>query len=141
MLPRYYIIGILVFALFVTGGLAMVTELQETNGAYVDDEKLDEFNKTFGTVLYDVNQSVSTLEGNIVNAEEEWSTFGGLNALVATSWQTLKFLTDTLSFMSTALYGISTFFGIPEWVMSIVVSIIIISIIFAVYSAIFQRNV
>lgn len=138
--PSTYIIGILVFTMFILGGVGIIGELMQSNPAFGDSDKYTQFNKTFN-VYNRVTTSVDSLKTNIEEADTDFGLFGVLNALISSSWQTLRLLVSSLNFMNGVFEGLHTMFGLPTWVPSIIISIITVIIVFAIYSAIFQRDI
>lgn len=138
--PRGYIVGIVLFTLVIASGVAMIAEFTESDPSYGNPDDLQQFNSTFN-VINDITDEVGTLESNIENADTDFGTFGVLNSLINSGWQTIKLLVGGLGFMNTALYGLSTFFGIPAFIIGLVTLLVSIVIVFALYSAIFQTKI
>lgn len=131
--PQSYIIGILIFTLVIVGGVSILGSFK------INDGQTAEFNKTFNK-MNDVTGAVDDLQGGIENADTDFGVFGVLNSLISSAWQSLKLLFTSLGFMTTAFGGMTTMFGVPAWIPLIFASIITVIIIFAIYSAIFQRD-
>ena len=98
ILPRHYIIGIIMFTFFIVGGVSMMGILSDSDSTFTDDEKFTEFNESFN-ILNDVSDQVENLEGSITEADTDFGAFGVLNALISSSWQALKLLFTSLGFM------------------------------------------
>lgn len=135
---KNYIIGIIIFTIFITGGIHLISTFAEEDDTFLDDEKYTQFNSTFNKRT-ELHTSIDNLEGTVVNADTDFGVFGVLNSLISTAWNSLKLIGSSFSFMTTIIGGIYTFFGIPIWVGSLILSIITIVIIFAIWEAIFQR--
>ncbi len=140
VLPRHYIFGILMFSLFVVGGSLLIAEFQREDGSYVNAEKYENFDRLFNKTDK-INAITDQYKTNVTNSQPDQGTFGVLNSLISSSWGTLKLLTTSLSFMNDALYGLSSFFGVPRIFVTFFIGLITIMLIFAIFSAIFQRDI
>lgn len=140
VLPRNYLYGIILFTLFVVGGSAMLAEFSKSDPTYLQDDKFTEFNKSFN-VMEDVETQVDSLQDGIEGASTDFGLFGVLNSLISSAWQTLKLLFSSLSFMTSVYLGMNTVFGVPLWVGGLIGMLVTVLIAFAIYSAIFQREI
>jgi hypothetical protein len=140
ILPRHYIIGIIMFTFFVVGGIALMTEFSQDDPTFLDNDKYSTFNTTFNK--YDqVTTNVNSLRSNIEDADVDYGAFGVLNSLISSGWNTLKLLFTTFSFMNGVFIGLYTIFGVPVWIPALIILLITVVISFAIYSAIFQREI
>ena len=135
-----YVIGILLFTLVVVGGVSMMGIFRSNDSGWGSGGKLDSFNASFNK-LDDVGGVVRDLNSTVSTAGTDFGVFGVLNSLIKSSWQVLKLMTGSLGFM-TSVYtsGTLSWFGIPVWVGGIVVLIVVVVIVFAIFGAIFQRD-
>lgn len=134
-----YIIGIIIFTLFIVGGVSMLAIFTSHSTGYGNSTAYVEYNDTVN-VLGDVTNQVEELESSVKSSDPDWGVLGTLNALINSGWQTLKLTFDSFNFMDEVFIGTSAFFGIPLWIPGIIILIITIIIVFAIYSAIFQRE-
>lgn len=135
---RNYIIGVIVFTIFIVGGVSYLSVLNNTGGGFTDDDTFNKFNRSFNK-LADVTEEVGTLESGVKNAQSDFGLFGVLNSLIQTSWSTLKATLSSFDFMNTALDESNEIFGIPSWIPTLIGLIITIVIVFAIFRAIFNR--
>ena len=141
VLPRHYIYGTIMFIFFIVGITALLTQINSYDSTALDDPRYQEFNNSFNK-LEELNRSMSSLENSLKSEEAgDQGAFGQLNALISTGWNTLKNLPTILGFAITAMYGLVTVFGIPGWIITIIGLLVSIMILFAIYSAIFQREI
>lgn len=140
ILPRHYIIGIIIFTMFIVGGISIISIFNEADSSFINDTRFEQFNQSFN-VLSNITSEVGNLEDSIVNADTDFGAYGVLNALISSAWQTLKLTFTSFSFMETAFAGLTSFFGIPSWIIGLVILIITVLFVFAIYSAIFQRDI
>lgn len=128
-----------VFLIFIVGGVSLLSILGDSNSGYVDDPLYDDFNKSFDQSS-EFYSSVDDLESGITNADTDFGVFGVLNSLISSSWQGLTLTLSSFGFMNSIFLGANYLFGIPVWVITLISSLITIVIIFAIWSAIFQRD-
>lgn len=140
ILPRHYIIGVIMFTFFIVGGMTMLSELQKTNAAAIDAQEYSHFNKTFN-VMDKVTEEVDDLEGGITDADTDFGLFGVLNALISSAWQSVKLLFTSFNFMDAAFGGLNSYFGLPAWIGNLVVTLVTVLFIFAILTIIFQREI
>ena len=141
ILPRHYIIAIMLFTMIIIGGVAIIAEFRAVDDEFVDEERYADFNKTFNK-YEDIMDISNNTQRNIQNMENtDFGIFGVLNGLINQAWQFLRLLISSLGFMTSAFNGMTTLFGIPSWIPSIIIGIIVILIGFAIFSAIFQRDI
>lgn len=140
ILPRHYLIAILLFGLVVGGGVAMLSEVRSVNPTFGESDDLAEFNDTFA-IMDEAVSRTDSLEEDMKSLKTEQGLFGFLNSLIGGAWNTLVLLGDSFNFMDSVFDGLYTFFGIPVWVSTVIISIITVILVFALFSAIFQRDV
>jgi len=138
-LPRHYIFGLLIFTFFIVGGVSIISLFQDVNPDFIDQEKFTTFNDTFN-VMPDLVTEVGNIQDGIENADTNFGVFGVLNSLISSAWQSLRLLFQSFSFMTTAYRGLSTLFGVPTWVPTLIGLFVTVLIAFAIFSVIFQRD-
>lgn len=139
VLPRHYIIGIIIFTFFIVGGTSMLSLMGAEDAAFAGDEQLQHFNRTFN-IQSSITQEVGDLEDSVSQADLDPGPFGMLNALISSSWTSLALMFDSFSFMNSVLDGLSSVFGVPGWIPILIGLIITVILVFAIFGAIFQRN-
>jgi len=142
ILPRNYIIAILVLSIFIMGGTTILGKFRNYDPSFGNnsDFKLDDFNSTFNR-LDNISDSSQVMEDSIVNATAEEGTLGTLNSLIKGAWNSVKMIFTSFGFMATVFGGISTFFGIPTWIPGMIITMISIMLVFSILSAILQRDI
>lgn len=134
-----YLIGIVLFCFIIVGGVSVMGILRNADSSFGGDH-YSSFNKSFN-VMDDIETEVTDLQTGIESTEDQdFGTFGVLNALISKSWQSLRLFVSSFSFMNSAFSGATTVFGVPAWIPTLAGLIIAIVIIFAILSAIFQRG-
>ena len=141
VLPKHYIIGIIMFVFIIMSGISLLSALNDTDPTYIDNTKFTEFNDTFNK-YNEITTKVDDLKSGIEDAEpgQDYGTLGVLSALISSGWNTLQLLFQSFGFMSDVFNGLSDVFGIPAWVPVLIISIITVILVFAIYGAIFQRE-
>lgn len=137
--PSTYILAIIVFTLFVVGGVSMMSIFRESNPNFANDEKFAEFNQTFN-VYQETTSKVEDLGSGITDADTDFGVLGVLNGLILAAWQSLKLMITNWSFMNTVFGGLSTVFGVPVWITALITLAVTVMFVFALYSAFFQRD-
>jgi len=138
-LPRHYIIAIIVFTMVIMGGIGFISSFFADNMEKVDSDKFQSFNKTFNQ--YDaLQQKVDSLE-DATQSDPDPGLFGFLDSLVSAAWTSIKTVLTSFGFMATVFGGLTTIFGFPAWVGALIMSIITILVVFAIFSAIFQKEI
>ena len=132
--------GIIIFTFFIVGGIALLTEFNNAKPGFIDDEKFKEFNESFNKIN-EVISSVDELETSITDTDEELTVFGVLDALINTGWNTLTLLFTSFGFMEDVFTDLSGFFGIPTWVGQLLILLVTVMFAFAIFTAIFQREI
>ena len=135
---KKYVIGVLLFAAMIVGGVSFIASLNIKDNSFGDSDRIDDFNDTF-SILDDVSTQVTALEGGITQADADPGLFGVLNSLIMSAWQSLKLTVNSFVFMDDVFNGLGPIFGIPVWIAGIITLIISVIIIFAIWSAIFQK--
>jgi len=144
VLIRDYIIGAIIFTMFIVGGLSILNEfIKSEDRTLVSNESVEfvRFNTTFNR-MNNLTSSIGGLQSSVNRTAGDEGLFGVLNSLIQGSWQTLKGTFATFGFMTTVFYSLSDVFPfIPRWVSSLVVLIISTMIIYVIFSAIYQKDV
>ena len=140
ILPRHYIIGIVMFTFMIVGGVSIFSIYGNSEPSFIQNEQFQDFNNSFN-VVNDITKQVDDLEESITEADTDFGLFGVLNALISSAWQALKLLFTSLSFMDGVFLGLTSVFGIPGWIPALVGVLVTVILIFSIFSAIFQRDI
>lgn len=141
VLPRHLLIGAIVFVLVIAGGVSMLGLFNDADSSFLaGNEKYVQFNESFNK-LEDVTNTTTQLQGSVQNATTDFGLFGVLNSLIATSWNTLTAIFTSFDFFTAIFGGLNVVFEVPLWITGLVGLIIIVILVFAIWSAIFQREI
>lgn len=139
VIPRQYIIGILIFSMFIVGGTSLMSNFFEKDPTFGDKDKFSQFNDTFN-IMDDVSDRVDALESSVVSVDTDPGLWGTLSALTLGVWNSLGLLFSSFGFMDTVFNGFESIFGIPGWVGGTIIAIITVMLVFSIISAILQRD-
>ena len=139
MKPSTYIMSILVFILFIVGGVSIMSEFRQSKDSYANDPKFQQFNETFN-VYQETSEKITGLGDSISQADSDWGILGVLNGLILAAWQSLKLLISNWAFMNGVFLGLSAIFGVPAWMSGLIILAVTVMFVFALYSAFFQRD-
>lgn len=138
-----YAIGIVLFAAIILGGMQIMGAFINDNNTYIDEDNV--YYKSFnsmGNKAYNNTQDIAGEYGSSINSTG--ATAGGdgsfIDSLIGGSWKTIQNFGASFAFMTTIFSESGQIFGIPSWVTGTIIAVIIISIVFAIFSAIFQRK-
>ena len=137
--PSDYIVGIIIFTLVIVSGITLLAKVNEINPSVIDSDRLGEFNRTFN-VLDDITDATESLEESVTESSTEYGIFGVLNSLINSAWNTLKLLFNSFRFMDSVFAGLSVMFGVPVFVVQLIIALITIVIVFGIFGAIFQTK-
>jgi len=138
--PSTYIAAIVIFTFFIIGGVAIFSEMNSIDGDYINKSMLEEFNTTFEKYDKVIAQS-DTLKAAVSSNTDSITKFGVLDGLINVAWSSIRLVFTSFGFFNDVLEGLSTFFGVPTWIVSLATALIVILLVFAVFSAIFQKEV
>ena len=136
---RNYIFGIIAFVAFITGGIALIGELRQSDESFATDERFTEFEDTFD-VYDDLKTETEGMETAITNTNStDFGTFGVLNSLISSVWQSLRLMSGSLKFMNTAISGV-VIFGVPAWIPALAITAVTVMIVFAIIAYVFKAT-
>lgn len=138
---RAYFIGAVVLTFIIVGGLSMIMSVQQSDDTFVNSTEINRFNQSFNT-YNSLTGNISNLESGLKsdNSTSDYGSFGVLNSLIQSAWQVFRSIPTTFAFIGNIFLSLSTFFGVPVWIPTLILSIISIIIVFSIYSLIFQRS-
>lgn len=105
-----------------------------------NDAQVQEFNESFNKIT-DLQVKANEIRSTITNSSTDFGAFGVLNALISSAWNGLGYIYDIFDITDTLFTDMAQFFGVPVWIPTTLIIIALISICFAIWSAIFQREI
>ena len=143
MKPSQLLIGITLFVIIIVGGYGwLISSYDNTTPSTFNTQQLAILNKSLERA--EKIQSTQSALQSTLNTSASDSTQGALNALIQTSWSTLKTLPEYFGFFSDIMISVAAIFGVSDpkvgIIIGLITSIITISIIFSIFSAIFQKD-
>jgi len=137
ILPRHYFFGIIIFSLVITSGLAIMGTLSKEQ--IDNDPRYEEFTASFDQ-MENINNTLLGYKGKVEQTDKSvFDSLGVIGSLASTTWTTLSFMGNSLSFMDDTYNGLELF-GVPSFIPQILMLIVIVIIIFTIWSAIFQME-
>ena len=134
--PRMYIFGIIMFTLVIYSGLYIMGSFAENNPSYINSDKFSGFNRSFNKVA-ELNTATDSLKYSITDSTEEYGVFGVINSLIKSVWSAFKNIFTTFGFMIDALTGLTSVFGVPSAIVGLLTSLVVIMLVFSIYSLVF----
>jgi len=141
MRPSQLLTGIIIFIIVTVGGFAWLFSSFD-NTATLDAQQALYFNKSLARA--EKIQATQTAMAAAINTSASDSESGSLDSLIQTSWSTLKTLPSYFGFFTDIMTSAGSIIGISDiytlLIISLIGSMITISVIFAIFSAIFQKE-
>lgn len=146
MTPKDYIISIVIFTILILGVVEITDSFIANDNKFVPttgDNQTYAFFKQYSSNKDTLNSSINELQQSITTTEE--SSIGDfVNILFNKGYRILTLMFGTFTWFTTALGSFATLFNgviyIPSWAVALLISIITISILFAIVSAILNRD-
>ena len=136
-----YIIGAIILCLIVAGGASLMGMVADKDISAINGQDMANFNSTFNKQAIVVEKVNSMKDAITTNAQPEFGLFGVLNGLIQTAWNVLQTVFTSFDFVTDIFAKLDDYYGIPAWVGTLVTALIFVVIIFAIFGAIFQRDV
>lgn len=137
---KEYLVGIVLFTFVIMGGMLFLSEFSAHSATMRSGNDLQAFNDTFNT-FDKITTQVNNLKGNIEGSDNDFGLFGVLNSIIGSTWQAVKLFFSSFSFMDSVFNGLShSPFNLPAWVPALIITLITISIVFAIWSLVFNRD-
>lgn len=138
--PKTYIYGFIVLVLLVAGGSVYMASFAVDKPSFIDNPSFRAFNESFNRVN-DIDDASKTFKG-VVNGTDanQFGVFGVIDGLINSVWGTFKTIYATLDFTTDSFKALSSVFGVPSWIITILVSLVLIMIAFSIFGWIFQAK-
>ena len=139
--PRNLIFGAILVTLMIVGGVNMMDSMNNhPDSLLADSDKYASFNESFNK-FDELDESISGLAGGLDETNpSDPNDDSFLGNLIKGSWNTLKTIGTSFSFIGDMFDATTTYFGVPAWIPALIGSLILIIFIFGVWSAVFQRE-
>lgn len=131
--PRNFIVAMLIFCVFIVGGIFLITDFG------INDSQTGEFNNTF-YIVNNITGDIGNIRGSIESSDNDFGAFGVLNGLINSAWTSLKLLFGSYDIAQAVFDDAGKFLGIDATIVLLLGSIVLVIIAFAMWSAIFQRD-
>ena len=137
------LIGIAFFIIIIVGGFSWMTLNVDTTN--IGGQELSVLNKSLARAdkIQATAGNFSATLGTDLDSNSI-STLGVLNSLIQTSWSTLKQIPDYLGFVNDMLKSLASILGVSDSTTYMIIGLLwaalVISVVFVVFGAIFQRD-
>lgn len=135
---RSYVVGVIMFTLIMVGGISLINGYWQQDSDYVTSTKFTKFNETFNR-KEQVDSSVADLRSSIVDLPLPAALTFVINITIA-GFQALMSVFTSFEFMQQVFNGLQMF-GVPQWASTLLFSVIIVTLLFSIISAILQKEI
>ena len=136
-----YVVGVIVFTMLVLGTYTIMGNVFDPNkdGAFLNNTEYSDYNKVFNKQAQ-LEADISALKGNVSGATpgDDSGLLSSINSLIKTAFSGVKFMLSSFSVMDDSYNGLSSIFGLPNWVSSLISTLMTALILFAIYKLIFR---
>ena len=136
-----YLIGVIIFTMLTLGVVALVNNMVSSTGdnTFLNNSNYENFTTTFNKQAQ-LEADIKKLKNDTYNSSpgEDSGLLSSINSLIKTGFSGVKFMLSSFSIMTGAYLGLSSIFGLPDWVSSLISVLITSLILFAIYKLIFR---
>lgn len=137
--PSVAIIAFAGFILVVSSGLYVTENILRANPDADTNRVLGNFSNTLDK-FDEYEQEIGGMQSQIEAENPAEGAFGFLNSLITPAWNTLKGLFGSFAFITSALNGLGTIFGLPAFIFGTAVTVITAVFAFGILAVIFNRD-
>jgi len=118
----------------------MMAEFRKADPNFATDPRFARFNSTFDQYS-EVEGEIDTFKESIEGVDSsQFGDFGVLSALISGAWRALVAALSSFAFMNIVFEGLSQEFGVPAYVGGLIIMAVGVIFVFAIFSAVFQRE-
>lgn len=149
LLPRHYISAMVIFSLLVLGVFYSINLVEKGSlgdgsdkvTGFVQGDRLNEFNRSFNKVD-NLTNDVENLKLKITQLKPEniVDVISLPIAFVQSAWAAMQVIIGMFGFMDSAFEGLSAMLGIPSWITSLIILLVIVALVFAILTIIFGKE-
>ncbi len=153
VLPRHYFYAVIVFAIFITASVSLISEFQSEKDAesyggqkvdLMSDEDVTSFNRTFQikdlvTNITDIRSSVAGTSPDDTDPDERDITLVG--RFFSSAWNSVKLIIASFGFMDSAVEGTTSQLGFPGWLPGFIIALISVLLIFSILTVILGKDI
>lgn len=135
---KSYMIGVIVFVAVISSGVFMFGEFKSLDTSLDSSNELGQFNQSLNKAN-NITTSVEGIQDSITSVNpDNAGVIGWLNVLVGSAYNGLQAIFGSIDFMSIVADESAEIFGIPTFIISLLLLIIILIIGFGIWAAIFR---
>jgi len=129
---QYYLFALLIVGGFILGTTTLINDLQNSTGIPVNTSYNATYNK-IGDVMGLSAEATAQMQGSEVETTMQ-------DALQIASFPVLKMVLNSFSLVQTIMTDAVGDMGLPEWILSILLTLFSIALLFSIISAFFGRD-
>lgn len=131
------LIGAIVIVALATAGISMMAQVNTYNPTFLANvTNFDELNNTFSAISGSVNGTAEQLKSTFTTPQNE-GKFGFIDTFLKAITTTAQTIGRSMSFFTTFFGQIDSFLPVPSWVGSLISTIILLIIGFAIWKLVF----
>lgn len=143
--PKSIIIASIIFTLVAVSGVSILSIIYgqigfRSESDYTDLKNLNATFNNYNKIVAATDGLQANVEGATENSGFFAKTFGFIDGLISKAWNGLSLFFNSFGFIKDSIFGLSKFIEIPSFVTVLVYSIIIVIVVFSIYSAIFKTT-
>jgi len=150
ILPRHFFYAIIVFSMLIAGGFSVISEVRdmsrgaETGVEIMSQEDITHYNESLS--VQDLETNVDEIKDKIedLKPESKWGVIDALSlpiAFIQIAWDAVKLVITSFGMMDDSIEGLADVFGLPGWVSTFAILLIVALLIFSILSLIFGKDI
>lgn len=129
---QYYLFALLIVGAFVTGTTFLIGDLQASTGVVVNTSYNATYNK-IDDIMNLTSGATEQMQGSDVATTTD-------AALQIASFPVLKMVLNSFDLVQTVINDAVSDMGLPSWILPVLLSLVSISLLFAIINAFFGRT-
>lgn len=136
-----YLVAVIIFTMLTLGVVSLIGNMVSSTGesTFLNNSNYVDFNKTFNKQA-ELEADITNLQNETYNSSpgDDSGLLSSINSLIKTGFSGVKFMLSSFTVMGDSYNGLSSIFGLPKWVSSLISVLITSLILFAIYKLIFR---
>ena len=150
MIPRHFVLGGIIFTMLIVGVFSVISLVNSGSPTgdgsdavigFAQSNQLTEFNKSFNKID-NFTTDVNKLKTKFTELKPEGAleTITLPIAFITTAWAAISVVGDIFGFMNSSFEGLTAWLGIPSWIPTLIILIVIVVLVFGVLTIIFGKE-
>ena len=128
------VIALVIFSVIIYGFSLIWAETTNEYGVTYTENISSQFNK-----INDTWKDVEAMSTKLQNASTQEST--AVDSMVASTYSAMRLFFNSFGLVKAVIEMIAITFGVPNWIITAVLTIVLITIVGAILSAFFKRDI